>query len=111
MLHQFTEKIKTLVNTYFWGLAAFLIIVVVAGLWRIFVVKQVKIEPRIERGAFQIDLDREGVGSFVASKNGAVYYPKTCKSASRIKSENRLFFASALEAEGAGFRRSAQCGN
>ncbi|MSR75988.1 MAG: hypothetical protein EXS68_00135 [Candidatus Ryanbacteria bacterium] len=109
MLHQFTEKIKGLIEVYFWGLGVFLVVVIGVGLWRLTVAEQAKFEPKLVPNAFEIRLDGQGTGNFVASKNGKVYYPKACKSASRIKDENRLFFASALEAEGAGYSRSAQC--
>ncbi len=94
---------------YFWGFALFLAVVLLVGVWRLFAVQQALFEPKLVPNAFEILLDGRVEGDFVASKNGTVYYPKACKSASRIKEENRLFFASALEAEGAGFRRSAQC--
>ena len=48
-------------------------------------------------------------GAFVGSKGGRVYYPATCSSASRIKEENKIFFATVAEAEGAGRTRSSQC--
>lgn len=37
--------------------------------------------------------------AFVASKNGTKYYPVNCKSADRIKEENKVYFATAEEAE------------
>ncbi|MBD3238130.1 MAG: hypothetical protein GF332_00625 [Candidatus Moranbacteria bacterium] len=36
---------------------------------------------------------------FVASKNGSKYYPIDCKSANRIKQDNKVFYASKQEAE------------
>lgn len=48
-------------------------------------------------------------GSYVASKNGETYYLTTCKSASRIKSENRVYFATAEEARNSGRRPAANC--
>lgn len=109
MLHQFTEKIKGLVEEYFWGFALFLAVVIGMGVWRLSVAEEAKFEPKLVPNAFGMRFDEVAEGDFMASKNGEVYYPKGCKSASRIKDENRLFFASALEAESAGFRRSAQC--
>lgn len=50
-----------------------------------------------------------GSGKYVASKNGAKYYPIDCSSANRIKAENRVFFDSAAEAERAGYGESQQC--
>lgn len=49
------------------------------------------------------------LGNFVASKNGAKFYPVTCKSASRIKPENQIFFATETEATSRGYELSDQC--
>lgn len=46
-------------------------------------------------------------GTFVASVNSDLYHHSTCSSASRIKPENQLWFASAEEAEAAGYLPSA----
>ncbi len=46
---------------------------------------------------------------FLASKNGKKYYPVGCKSANRIKTENRVFFESQGEAERAGYTPSTTC--
>lgn len=51
----------------------------------------------------------EPVGTFLASKNGQRYYPKNCAAANRIKPENRVWFASIVEAEKAGYTRAANC--
>ncbi len=109
MLYRFQEKIKGFVDTYFVGILAFLIVVFFAGIWRFIVSGESKIDHTIEQNVFAIHLDRQTVGDFIASKNGAVYYPTACKYASRIKDENRLFFASVADAEGSGFKRSTQC--
>src|SRR3989344_6348167 len=42
-------------------------------------------------------------GNFVASINGKAYYPKSCRAASVIKEENRIWFDSAEEAEIQGY--------
>ncbi len=47
--------------------------------------------------------------AYVASKNGAKYYPVGCKSADRIKPENRVYFVSAEEAEIEGLEPSTTC--
>jgi hypothetical protein len=111
MLPQFWEKIKSALEALFWPSVAFLVVVLTVGVWRLTLAQRVKIKPQIIENAFPIDLSGTTAGDYVASKNGEVYYPTACKSAGRIKPENRLFFATALEAEGAGFRRSTQCGN
>ncbi len=109
MLHQFAEKIKGLGGAYFLSFIVFLTVVAGVGVWRIFMARQAKFEPILAPNAFDVRFDRQSGGSFIASKNGEVYYPKACASVGRIRPENRLFFASALEAEGAGFRRGTQC--
>jgi len=42
---------------------------------------------------------------FVASKRGKKYYPVRSGEAQRIVPENRVYFESALQAEGAGYVR------
>lgn len=48
-------------------------------------------------------------GQYVASRNGKKYYPVDCKSANRIKSENRVYFATAALAEAAGYSLTTTC--
>ncbi len=51
----------------------------------------------------------QGSGAYVASKNGAKYYLVSCSSASRIKAENRVYFASVQQAVAAGYEPAANC--
>ena len=51
----------------------------------------------------------QGTGSYVASKNGTKYYLVSCSSASRIKEENKVYFASKKDAEAAGYGPAANC--
>ena len=46
---------------------------------------------------------------YIASKNGTKYYPINCKSADRIKAENRVYFASIEEAELEGLSAATTC--
>lgn len=46
---------------------------------------------------------------YVASKNGTKYYPIGCKSALRIKEENRVYFADVEEAQNAGLTPTSTC--
>jgi deoxyribonuclease-1 len=56
------------------------------------------------------ETDGGGVtGAFSASKNGSRYYPLGCPSAARINEENRIWFATAGEAEAAGYTPAANC--
>lgn len=46
---------------------------------------------------------------YVASKNGKLYYKADCSGAKRISPKNEVWFASALEAEKAGYNPSPSC--
>lgn len=46
---------------------------------------------------------------YVASKSGTKYYPIGCKSALRIKEENRVYFVDVSEAESAGLTPTSTC--
>lgn len=46
---------------------------------------------------------------FVASKTGTKYYPPGCGSISRIKPENRIYFATEQAAEEKGYTRTTAC--
>lgn len=47
--------------------------------------------------------------NFVASKNGSRYYPVDCKSSSRIKPENKIYFNTADDAQRAGLSLASGC--
>lgn len=47
--------------------------------------------------------------SFFASNRGSKYYSLSCGAGKTIKKENRIYFASALEAENAGYVLSSGC--
>jgi metal binding Ada-like protein len=51
----------------------------------------------------------QGLRNFVASKNGTKYYLTTCSGANRIKEENKVYFASAAQAQAAGYGPAANC--
>jgi hypothetical protein len=46
---------------------------------------------------------------FVGSKNGTKYYPLSCKSANRIKDENKVYFNSTQEAIDGGYTLASGC--
>lgn len=48
-------------------------------------------------------------GGYVASKNGTKYYLPWCGGVSRIKEENKVWFATKEEAEKAGYTPAANC--
>ncbi len=47
--------------------------------------------------------------AFVASKTGSKYYPVDCGSVSRIKPENRVYFATETAALEKGYERTSAC--
>lgn len=113
MIPEMREKIKGRVGEIFLLLACLLGSLLLVGGIRLWQLKTPKFQIKIEERAFPIQglesPETESEKAFVASKNGSVYYPAACPSARRISIENRLFFASALEAEKGGFRPSKQC--
>lgn len=46
---------------------------------------------------------------YVASKNGKLYYPSSCKASNRIKEENRVWFGTEKDAAQAGYTPSPSC--
>ena len=48
-------------------------------------------------------------GALVGSKNGTKYHYPWCNGATRIKEENKIWFASAEEAKKAGYNPAANC--
>ncbi len=46
---------------------------------------------------------------FLGSKNGTKYYPIGCKSANRIKDENKVYFNSVEEATDGGYSLASGC--
>jgi hypothetical protein len=48
-------------------------------------------------------------GVYVASKSGTRYYLPSCSGVSRIKEENKVYFATKEEAERAGLKPAANC--
>ena len=46
---------------------------------------------------------------YVASKNGKLYYPSSCKGANRIKEENRVWFDTREDAEKSGYAWAKSC--
>lgn len=47
--------------------------------------------------------------NYVASKNGKMFYPSGCSSASRIKEENQIWFSTREEAISSGYELSSTC--
>ncbi len=51
----------------------------------------------------------EATAKYVGSKSGSKYHLMSCASGKRIKPENRIYFATGVEAEAAGYTPSANC--
>ena len=51
----------------------------------------------------------ESTAKYVGSKSGTKYHLMTCAGAKRIKEENKVFFATAADAEAAGYSPAANC--
>ena len=52
---------------------------------------------------------KETNGTFFASSKGSKYYSITCSAGKTIKQENRVYFNTREEAEGAGYELSSAC--
>jgi hypothetical protein len=50
-----------------------------------------------------------GQGAYVASKGGTKYYLPSCSGVSRIREENKVWFATVQEALSAGYTAAANC--
>jgi hypothetical protein len=48
-------------------------------------------------------------GMYVAARGGKAYYIPTCLAATRIKEENKVWFATKEEAEKAGYKPASNC--
>lgn len=56
-----------------------------------------------------LDAEEKIVETYVASVNGAKFYPVTCAAANRINEENKIFFDGEESARKAGYLPSNQC--
>jgi len=56
-----------------------------------------------------VETNSETNQNFVASKTGKVYYPNSCKALNRIKSANRIYFATASDAQAKHLTLSKSC--
>lgn len=54
-------------------------------------------------------IDGKTLGKYLASRSGTKYYPVGCKSADRIKEENRIWFSDIESAENAGYGPASNC--
>ena len=56
----------------------------------------------------KIDMSFKGF-NYVASINGAKYYPRGCKAVNRINQENRIYFKSGSDAQKSGYGYTGSC--
>ncbi len=115
---QTVEKIKARQEELLTGLGIVLALSLAFGLGRW---SQLGVEPtpvrilNIPTGAIEASSTTPteptppATGNYVASRNGQKYYPADCKSANRIKPENRVYFATAALAEAAGYTLTVTC--
>lgn len=93
-------------------LVSILICALGVGLWRLYSLRPSVFPLQYQHDAFAVPDaagDYKETLPFVASKAGTKYYPVGCKSVSRIKDENKIYFASAIDAQKAGFQSSGVC--
>jgi hypothetical protein len=55
------------------------------------------------------DVTQYGGGQVIAAKTGKKYYLPLCATAKKISEKNKIYFASAKEAERAGFTPASNC--
>jgi len=108
MLPDFKEKIKSRKNDIFIAISVTFLVVIGTGALRLYQAQKAKTPVRYEKGAFSASY-KKAEDAFVASKNGKNYYPIDCKASDVIKEENKIFFASASDAQLAGYVLSARC--
>ena len=112
MIQEFRKKIKACEHDIFWVLCITLTVITASGILLYYKQKPRKTPIQIQRGALTMPRANSGEEqnkNFIASKNGTKYYPARCKAATRIKQENALYFASATDAEKAGYALSSAC--
>lgn len=57
----------------------------------------------------EVDTPLQKERKYLASKNGKLYYTVSCSGAKRISEKNKVWFATSIEAEKAGYSLSASC--
>jgi len=60
--------------------------------------------------AIHSDTDEISKTRFIASKRGKYFYPEWCEQASKIKAQNKIYFASVKDAQKEGYKKSKICG-
>lgn len=74
--------------------------------------KSVGEESIINSSQYKVESSKQEIQKekmYVASKNGKLYYTASCSGAKRISEKNRVWFASASDAEKSGYTLSSSC--
>ncbi len=117
------KEVKTKIKPFERDIFIVAIIVLTAfigfGLFRLYEIREAKTPITIENISDNLKagesaaggekLPASPAGGFVASKNGAKYYYPWCSGVSRIKEENKVWFATKEQAEKSGFSPAANC--
>lgn len=116
MVTHVSEKIKSYLDLFrphaLLASCVFLTLLGIAGGIRLVLVFPHKTAIRIEKTVLATpEKGRREIPAFLytASVSGTVYYPISCKSVSRIKDENKIFFSTKTEAEAAGYAPAKNC--
>ena len=115
MIADLKLKIKQYETEIFVLTVTVFLIIILTGIFRLLTLRRGRGMPIIQENASPVSfLDEssepgQSQQAFVASKNGAKFYPVGCRAAERIKPENRVFFATAIEAQKAGFELTVAC--
>lgn len=116
MLAHMQEKIKLLVASIrpraLPAVFLFLGILGILGVIRLALIFPQKAAIRIEKSDTVVSHEQPRANNdlpYVASINGSAYYRISCTGVKRIREENRIFFATAKEAEETGYRPAKNC--
>ena len=113
------EKIKLHSASIFFIIAVILIGTLGFGLGRLSKIEEGREPVKIARLSSTSDVENEvsspamlpasAKGPYVASRNGTKYYLTNCSGVSRIKEENKVYFATAAAARATGLTPATNC--
>jgi len=120
-IHDYIQKIKRVVGGEESHDIAILLTVILVGIGSFFIgrwskttEKQRVTDYSIQSGDLLIKevtvtQNESQIGDFVASRNGAKYYPIGCSGINRIKEDNKVYFRTEAEAQASGLTKSSTC--
>jgi len=115
-INDFFNKIKSKLNIDIY-LILCLFIVILVGISS-FGLGRLSVNSNLEKNSNTTILNRKNQPSFqantqkreyLASKNGKLYYSIKCSKNNKIMTKNKIWFATQIEAETAGYRLSLSC--